>query len=378
MDNSIGRRHFLLSLGAMGMLPAAVHASTSDGGEMQTTLIGAAWRGPNAGETHYAGVLAADWERKTLEIRYAVALPTRPHGLVPEAGGGLLVNGVRPGTWLLRCDGSGKVVQQVDVTDESSNVRLSGHIAVGHDRLYTTEIDYKSDQGRIGVRDRHTLRKIDEWSSGGIEPHQALLDPAGHLMVANGGVPRTMADKKYDLQRMDSSLVRLDGRNGNLLRRWTLDDPRLSLRHLAWSRARADGESCLGVAMQAEHDDPAHRAAAPILALLDGETLRTPSRANDGHGYAGDITAAYFGGFALSSNKAGVAQVWHPAVPEKLTPIVKLEEAYALADWPGPNAGGGVLVSTARGLVRWHPAAEPAFLRWPQPMALDNHWVLVT
>jgi len=357
---------------------AAGRARVAPEGEAtQTTLIGAAWRGPNTGDTHYAGVLAADWEKKTLEIRYAVALPTRPHGLVPEAGGGLLVNGVRPGTWLMRCDGSGKVTQQVDVEQESTNVRLSGHIAVGRELLYTTEIDYNNDQGRIGVRDRRSLKKLDEWASGGIEPHQALIDEAGHLVVANGGVPRTLADKKFDLQRMDSSLVRLDGRSGSVLGQWKLDDPRLSLRHIAWSRSPADGKNRLGIAMQAEHDDAARRNAAPILAVFDGDSLWTPTRANDGHGYAGDITAAHNGGFALSSNKAGVAQLWHPGAPDKLSPIVELKDAYALADWPGPKPGGGVLVSTGAGLVRWHPAAPPAFLPWPKPMALDNHWVLM-
>ena len=53
-----------------------------------TTLIGAAWRGPKATDTHYAGVLAADWERKQLTIRYAVALH-----VVPDPGQG---RGFRP------------------------------------------------------------------------------------------------------------------------------------------------------------------------------------------------------------------------------------------------------------------------------------------
>lgn len=377
MNTAFGRRRFLFSLGALGILPRAAVAVAPEGDVAQPTLIGAAWRGPNAGDTHYAGVLAADWEKKTLEIRYAVALPTRPHGLVAEASGGLLVNGLRPGTWLMRCDGDGKVIQQVDVSAESDTVRLSGHIAVGRDVLYTTEIDYKNDQGRIGVRDRRTLKKLDEWSSGAIEPHQALLDDAGNLVIANGGVPRSLADKKYDLQRMDSSLVRLDGRTGRLLGQWKLDDRRLSQRHIAWSRSPTDGKNYLGIAMQAEHEDPAQRAAAPNLAVFDGDKLFTPTRTNDGHGYSGDIAAAYNGGFVLSSNKAGVAQLWHPGEPDKLTSVVELQEAYALADWPGPKPGGGVLVATAVGLVRWHPAALPAFLPWPKPMALDNHWVLM-
>lgn len=379
MKNAMDRRRFLLSLGALSLLPKAGLALTPGGDQQSTTLVGAAWRGPKASDPHFAGVLAADWERKKLEIRYAVALPTRPHGLLPEADGGLLVNGVRPGAWLLRCDGRGQVKQQVNVEAEGSAARLSGHVVAGRggDVLYSTEIDFDSGRGKIGVRDRNSLRKLAEWDSGGIEPHQALVDQDGHLIVANGGVPRTTTDRKFDLHRMDSSLVRLDSRNGRMLRQWKLDDPRLSMRHIAWSHLPAAGKSYLGVAMQAEHEETAKRTAAPILAVLDGDELSIPSRANDGHGYAGDIAAAYNGGFALSSNKAGLAQVWHPGAPDKLTSIVELQEAYALADWPGPDAAGGVLVATAFGLVRWHPTAKPLLLPWPEPMALDNHWVLM-
>lgn len=371
-------RRTLLAFGALGLLGHRVWAAPVVHNATSTTLIGASWRGPKVGDTHYAGVLAADWEHQRLTIRYAMALPTRPHGLVPEADGGLLINGVRPGAWLMRCDGKGKLVHRIDVAAESSTVRLSGHIAAGPQHLYTTEIDYSNDQGRIGVRDRQTLKKIAEWSSGGIEPHQALIDEAGHLMIANGGVRRTFADKKYDLQHMDASLVKLNGLTGQPLGRWVTDDPRLSLRHLAWSQSPSDDKMRLGIAMQAEHDDPAARAKAPILAVYDGESLCIPSQDNDGHGYAGDISAAFNGGFALSSNKAGVAKVWHPGEPNKLSAIVELQEAYALTEWPGPQPGGGVLIATGAGLVRWHISAPPVFLPWPTPMALDNHWVLMS
>lgn len=370
----MNRRHFILTLGALGVLPQHGFAQSSSG--QSGALIGAAWRGPNAGDTYQAGVLLANWDSRRLAIKYELPLPTRPHGLFAEEGGGLLIVGVRPGGWMLRCDGQGKLMQQVRLDEEKSDTRLNGHAIVSQngELIYTTETDMKTGRGKIGVRDRHSLRKLDEWESAGLEPHQLLLDNDGHLLVANGGIPRNAADKKYDLQRMDSSLVRIDGQHGRLLRKWQLEDRRLSQRHIAWSNDRV----YLGIAMQAEHDDPAARAMAPILALLDGDELHLPTRANDGIGYAGDITAATNGGFALSSNQAGVAQLWHPAVPEKLTPIVELQEAYALTTWPGPKQGGGVLVSTALGLVRWHPSAEPLFLAWPKPMAVDNHWVMVS
>ena len=373
----------MAALGAAGALGLAPGRALALGADASTTLIGAAWRGPKATDTHYAGVLAADWERKKLSIRYAVALPSRPHGLLPQADGGLLVNCVRPGTWLLRCDGAGKVMQQIQLDRDKDAVLLSGHTVPSPDgaTLYTTEINYRTGRGHIGVRDAATLRKQAEWDSGGIDPHQPVLDAQGHLLVANGGVLRNLADAKYDLQRMESALVRIDTRTGRIAQRCGLDDPRLSMRHIAWSTSAAadasDAPRRLGVAMQAEHEDPARRAAAPILAVLEGEQLSVPSRVNDGHGYAGDITPAYNGGFAVSSNKAGLAQLWHPSMPDQLTAIVQLQEAYALTAWAGPQPGGGVLVATAPGLVRWHPSAKPAFVPWHEPMALDNHWVLM-
>jgi hypothetical protein len=366
------RRRFLQAVGA-GLagfaMPRLALASTPH----RQAVIGAAWRGPNPNDPYFAGALVADWETRTLSIRYAVPLPTRPHGLLAGADGGLLVCGVRPGSWMLRCDGSGTLMQQIDLAAEG-DARLGGHVvaSAGGDYLYTTETDLATGRGLIGVRDAGTLKKVAQWESRGIDPHQLLLDADGHLMVANGGVPRTAADKKYDLHRMDSSLVRIDSGNGKLRRQWRLDDPRLSLRHLAWSSAGNGKAPLLGIAIQAEHEDAATRHAAPILAVLDGEVLAVPTRANDGIGYAGDIAPAHAGGFALSSNQAGLAQLWHPASPEPMTPIVKLQEAYALAPWKN-----GVVISTAIGLGRWHPTEKPLLLPWPQPMALDNHWVLL-
>ena len=375
----MNRRHFCLSLAALSGMPKLALAISPTAAVPQTALIGAAWRGPNASDPYHAGVLAADWDSRKLAIRYELPLPTRPHGLLAEADGGLLVIGVRPGTWILRCDASGKITQQLKLSDEASNTSLNGHAVPAQtaDVIYTTETDSKTGRGKIGVRDRLSLRKLDEWDTHGIDPHQVLLDQNGHLVIANGGVPRTASDKKFDLHRMDSSLVKLDSKTGRLLQQWQLDDKRLSMRHLAWSDSSVDGQRYLGIAMQAEHDDPLKRAVAPIMAVLDGEVLSLPTRANDGVGYAGDITAANNGGFVLSSNQAGLAQLWQAGAPDKLTPVVELQEAYALTSWTGPKPGGGVLVSTAPGLVRWHPAAKPLFLPWPKPMALDNHWVLL-
>ncbi len=60
-----------------------------------------------------------------------------------------------------------------------------------------------------------------------------------------------------------------------------------------------------------------------------------------------------------------------------MRPIIQLKAPYALTGWHGPADGGGILVATAYGLGHWHPSAPPNLLAWPEPMALDNHWILI-
>lgn len=373
-----GRRRALQAI-------AATLAATAFPGQLRAApagtraVLGAAWRGPREGDPYFAGTLIADWEARSLSFGYTVPLPSRPHGLMAEADGGLLVCSARPGTWLLRCDGHGKVVQQIDVQDDGA-CRLGGHVVTSADgeRLYTTETDFSTGRGRIGVRDRRSLRKLAEWDTHGLDPHQLLLDGEGKLFVANGGIPRTLNDRKFDIHRMDASLVHIDTANGKLLGKWTVADSRLSLRHMAWSRAPHDPDALLGIAMQAEHDLEADRRRAPILAVFDGTTLSIPTHNNDGIGYAGDIAPALHDGFALSSHQADVTNLWHPGLPDKMRPIIQLKAPYATTAWHGPQEGGGVLVATAYGLGRWHPHAAPNLLPWPEPMALDNHWILLS
>lgn len=373
----VSRRRALQTMAAAlaaATLPAQVRAAPRG----QRAVVGAAWRGPRADDPNFAGTLIADWEARKLAFGYTVPLPSRPHGLMAEPGGGMVVCCARPGIWLLRCDAHGKVVQQIDVQGEG-DCRLGGHViaSANGEQFYTTETDFGSGKGRIGVRDRRSLRKIAEWDTHGIEPHQLLLDGQGHLLVANGGIPRTTSDRKIDLDRMDSSLVRLDSANGQLLGKWKVADARLSLRHMAWSRPPQDPDALLGIAMQAEHDLEADRRRAPILAVFDGKALTIPTRENDGIGYAGDIGPALHDGFALTSHQADVANLWHPGLPDRMQPIVQLKAPYAITGWHGPHDGGGVLVATAYGLGRWHPNVAPDLLPWPEPMALDNHWILL-
>jgi hypothetical protein len=109
-------------------------------------------------------------------------------------------------------------------------------VVSGHgDVIYTTETDSKTGRGRIGVRDARSLKN---WPSGTATAGAASV-AARRRRAPDDRQRRHPAHaqrQKYDLHRMDSSLVRLDGQSGRLLRQWTLEDRRLSLRHLAWSQ----------------------------------------------------------------------------------------------------------------------------------------------
>jgi hypothetical protein len=325
-------------------------------------------------DTQHAGALSIDWERREVAVRWAVPLPGRAHGLLAEPGGGLLVLAMRPGAWLLRVDGDGRVVQRATLDDEPGGRRIAGHVVASPDGqwLYTTETDALSG-GWIGVRERRSLRKVAEWSTHGIDPHQLVLDAEGRLIVANGGIFRTAEGRKRDLDRMLPSLVRLDAQGGALLGQWRLPDPRLSLRHLAWSESPQG--PLLGIALQAEHDDPAQRMQAPVLAVWNGRELSLPTAASDAQGYAGDIAPVSGGGFALSGQKANCAVVWRPERPEALERIASLMDPCALAQ--AAQEDGAVLMAAAKGIGRWHPHQPAAMLAWPAPMAFDNHWVVL-
>ncbi|WP_394788115.1 DUF1513 domain-containing protein [Rhodoferax sp.] len=276
----------------------------------------------------------------------------------------------RPGEFLLRFDiHSARAVQWHDIEDDRV---LCGHAAFAHDGsvLYTTETSTETGAGFIAVRDPVSLEKLREFSSGGLDPHAVMVEPDGSLLVANGGLLNLPETGRVKLNRaqMDSSLARLDPTTGEQRQAWRVNDPFLSLRHLA--RAADD---TIAVAMQAEHADAAARRTAPLLALLDKSGLRTvalPDALALG-GYAGDV--AYVPGrnaqtadrFVISATRAGQLAWWSAQgdTPQQLA----LPEAGALAvhgaDWLASGAQGCV-----RGEMEDHALEQQLRnVRW------DNH-----
>lgn len=367
----------VLRLATAWRVPTGATWRVPTGADGRVPTVAAA--GPDEG--HQAGVLRVDWAAGRIEVETAVPLPTRAHGLLAlgDAGSeGFVVVANRPGRWLLRCDARGVVQRLHALHDERPARTLNGHVvasACGR-WLFSTETDAATGEGWIGVRDGHSLQRVAQFPSHGLDPHQLLRAADGTLLVANGGIARDAQGRKRPGEAVRASLVRLEPGTGERRGQWRLDDPQLSIRHLAWSATAAGATPRLGVALQAEHAPAAAREHAPVLAVWEGQQLVLPSldeaACEQAGGYAGDIAAAPGGGFVLSAQKRGRCLWWDPAQPETLQVVAELTEPCALA---AAADARGVFIGAGRGLGRWHAQQPPRLLRWPMAMAPDNHAV---
>lgn len=369
LEEGISRRQLLCLAAAAVGLPS-VHAARAG-----STLL-AAWQQQDEQRIGLLSVGESQWS-----VQRSLVVPTRAHGLWTERGGSVLAVARRPGDWLLRWHPRTGQTQWHWIDGDR---RFNGHVIASADgaTLWTTETDLDTAQGLLGVRDARSLDKTGEWATHGMDPHQLLAlpravgdFPAATLVVANGGIP-TLPEtgrSKRALGRMDASLVALHPTNGELLGQWRLADPYLSIRHLAFDPA----SGTLGVALQAEHPDQTAQAAAPVLAVWDGRSLRAAEGQPALAGYGGDICALPAragGGFAVSCPRADTLALFGPQAQWRGS--MAHAEAYALAGdgrqwWAASSRGAaGVLHRAGTG-----DATSLARNRHAQSMQIDNHWV---
>ncbi|SFE04331.1 DUF1513 domain-containing protein [Paracidovorax konjaci] len=375
-------RRQVLRLGAGWGLAVPLSAAWAGGpaSPAGALRLAAAWQQEDG--SYRIGVLETSAGRDTpLRAVHALDIPTRAHGLCPLPDGSVVAASRRPGDWLVRWWPGTARAPVWQWSDGSRS--FNGHVIASPDgsRLYTTETDADSGRSFVVQRDLERLNTVREWSTQGIDAHELIWDrrhPADGmptLLVANGGVPTApeTGRVKRALDTMDSSIVRLHGRTGEVMGQWRLDDRRLSLRHLAWNPQG----TVLGIALQAEHADPQARDAAPVLALFDGSALRPASPAPDAlpgglRGYGGSI-AATPAGWAVSCPRAqglatfGAQGEWRALVPlaEVCALAVRenalwaagldrtLEDAHGAAPQAHPHRG---TLAGARIDNHWYPA----------------------
>ncbi len=199
-------------------------------------------------------------------IAFDIRLPARGHSMAFAPGGRTAVFfGRRPGDFALVVDiERGVALRQIAA---APGRWFNGHgvFADGGARLVASETVADTGDGMIGVYDpADGWRRIGEWRSGGLDPHDIrLLSDSGTLVVANGGILRHSDAPRaiLNLDTMAPSLAYLDLRHGSLLATAALPPAlhQLSIRHLAI----APGDK-VAVAMQ--YEGPAGDAV-PLIGM---------------------------------------------------------------------------------------------------------------
>jgi hypothetical protein len=243
------------------------------------------------------------------EVYFEHSLPERGHGIAfRRRASECLVFVRRPGHFVLVLQlDTGELLQRIDPAPAR---HFYGHGAFSADDglVYATENDYGKGRGCIGVYDCNDgYKRLGEFPSGGIGPHDLALMPDGvTLVVANGGI-LTHPDQgraKLNLPTMAPSLAYIDAASGRLLEKVSLAPElhRLSIRHLD---VAADGQVVLGMQYEGDVADE-----VPLVALhRRGEALRPLSGPSDIEArtgrYVGDVAFDASGRFALASSPRG-------------------------------------------------------------------------
>ncbi|MFS4436875.1 DUF1513 domain-containing protein [Paracoccaceae bacterium GXU_MW_L88] len=294
------RRAFLATLFAASTLPALSWADAKS-----PAYLGAARDADGAFSLYGLTKDGADL--------FKIPLPDRGHAAVvhpkaPEA----VAFARRPGTFALVINcATGRVAHRLEAP-EGRHFYGHGSFIAGGDLLCTTENDYATGEGRIGLwARREGYRRFGEIASGGVGPHDLLALEGDVLAVANGGL-RTHPDQgrdKLNLDTMAPNLTYLTA-DGKTLETVTLE-PDLhqnSIRHLARG---PQGQVAFAMQWQGDTATPVpllglhKRGAAPVLAEADlAEQIAM-------EGYAGSIAWSGDGQeIAISSPRGGRVHVF--------------------------------------------------------------------
>ena len=390
----IARRRFLAGLLAGGVAPA-LPARVSE----RRCFVGCRVVGDGQ---HLASVFD-----RSGHVRHNFPLPGRGHGFaVQPRSGRVVVFARRPGDWALVLEpATGAILGRLAA---NAGRHFYGHGAFSPDgaRLYTSENRYEDGTGVIGVWEATgRWRRIREWSSHGVGPHEIHVLARGTMLaVANGGI-RTHPDldtrgspcspgrrtawpprpapaesrggsgartgrAKLNLDTMSSSLAVLDIATGRLVRSasFGVRHRRLSIRHLDVHR-----DARIVVAMQHEGS---RRDRVPLIAFeRDGRLL--PAYAPDDisptmRQYAGSVSFDSSGDYAAVSHpREGIASVW-------AVRAARLLQVAELADTCGIARGaarGTFIVTGAGGRVALIDAlaGESTVLSSSDGAHWDNH-----
>lgn len=289
------RRAFLTALLAAGTTPRLGWA------EVGNPAYIAAARDPG-------GTFALFGLTEAGNVTFRVPLPARGHaGAGHPTRAEAVAFARRPGRFALVIDcATGAVLQDLSPPEGR---QFNGHGVFVREGavLLTSEQRAKDSVGLIGLWDVDGgYRRIGEFATGGIGPHDLRLMPDGAtLVVSNGGIATDPTDRtKLNIDTMRPNLSYMD-LEGQVLEQVELDRAlrQNSIRHLA---IRSDGLTGFAMQWEGEADSAMpllglhRRGAAPVLAeapLADELAMQ---------GYAGSVAFSGDGAeIAITSPRGG-------------------------------------------------------------------------
>ena len=245
----------------------------------------------------------------------AVALPARGHDAVfCPVTRRCVVFARRPGNFAIAFSSRRETPPVAFTTPPDRHFYGHGVFSRDGKLLFATENDFEAGGGMIGIYDAEgAFRRIGEFASHGIGPHDmALMQGGGVLVVANGGLkehPDIGGGRRVlKPEAVETSLVYIDVASGQLLERHDLPAAsRLSLRHLDVDEkgtvvigAQAQGRAGTSASMVFRH-----RRQSDVQSLQLSETDNRELR-----GYVSSVAMTRNGQHAaITSSKGGVALI---------------------------------------------------------------------
>lgn len=272
---------------------------------------------------------------ETREIIFSAPLPDRGHDVTFDpVSGRSVVFARQPGTFMVVFDHEGRQEPQTIASIEGRHFFGHGVFSPDGALLYATENDFDNAAGMVGIYDaRDGFRRLGEFPTYGVGPHELLLLPDGKtLAIANGGI-ETHPDfgrAKLNLSTMKPSFTFVDRETGALLERHVLPQAlhRLSIRHIAIDQRGAVWFGC-------QHEGPAGERPPIVGTARPGEELALIEMPGDVlagfRNYIGSVAANPAAGTVAVSSPQGNCYAVIEATSGKVLVTKPLVEVCGLA-----------------------------------------------
>lgn len=366
---AIDRRQFLI--GSLVTLGAARHALAAEGlaaGDARTALYASGARRPDG--TFSVLVIAEDGR-----ILREIPMSARGHDIaIDHARRRAVIFARRPGFFALAFDVDGR--REPEVFAPPAARHFYGHGAFSRDGrlIYATEHDVETGDGVIGIYDATGggWRRVGEFPSYGVGPHEAILLSDGRtLAVANGGFGNDPATGRESIgvAMMEPNVTFIDTATGALRACHGVSDAinLLSVRHLVetpggdlWFGTQWQGslEDCPALVGRVGLDRP---IALPEAADPLGIALK---------GYIGAVAVSDDGRLLAASAPLAGKVLYLDAATGGVVREVSIKDSSGVT----PGSGGAAFaMSTGQGIVRLDGEAAPARDLAFSGAEFDNH-----